>query len=55
MSFSDSKRCPVLRLREDLLKPDLLSEVLLLVSGVVLFIPLLLVVVAAFVETAAKP
>lgn len=34
-------------LRDDLVKSDRLSEVLLLVSGVLLFLPLLLVLIGA--------
>jgi hypothetical protein len=37
-------------LRADILKPDLLSEIVLLGSGVLLFSSLLLVVVAAFTQ-----
>jgi len=33
--------------RDELMNPDRVSEVILLVSGVVLFLPLLLIVVAA--------
>lgn len=33
--------------RDDIMKPDLLGEIILLASGVVLFVPLLLIVVAA--------
>ena len=40
--------------REDLTGSDLLSETLLLLSGVVLFIPLLLIVAAVFIEPAAR-
>ena len=32
--------------RDDIMKPDILSEIVLLVSGVALFIPLLLMLVA---------
>jgi hypothetical protein len=38
-------------LRADLLKPDLLSEIVLLGSGGVVFILLLLIVVTAFTQT----
>lgn len=37
--------------REDLLKSDLLSEILLLGSGIALFLPLLLILVAAIART----
>lgn len=33
--------------REDLMKPDLLSEILLLGSGMIIFMPLLLILVVA--------
>lgn len=33
--------------RDDIMKPDLLGEIILLASGVVLFVPLLLIVVVA--------
>jgi hypothetical protein len=32
----------------DLMKPDLLSEILLVGTGLILFLPLLLILVAAF-------
>jgi hypothetical protein len=35
---------------EDLMKPDLLSELLLAGSGVLLFVPLLLILVAALLR-----
>jgi hypothetical protein len=35
---------------EDLMKPDLLSELLLAGSGVLLFVPLLLILVAALIR-----
>jgi len=34
----------------DLMKPDLLSEVLLVGSGIILFVPVLLVLVAAIIR-----
>ena len=34
--------------RRDILNSDLLSEIVLLASGIVLFVPLLLLLVAAF-------
>jgi hypothetical protein len=39
--------------REDLLNADMLSEILLLVSGSVIFVTLLLILVAALTRTAA--
>ncbi|HXM61271.1 MAG TPA: hypothetical protein VN950_10475 [Terriglobales bacterium] len=39
--------------REDLIKPDLLSEILLVASGLILFVPLLLILVAAFTQSVA--
>ena len=39
--------------REDLMNADLLSEILLLVSGSVIFVMLLLILVAALTQTAA--
>lgn len=41
-------------LRDDLVKPDLLSELLLTISGVVLCMPLLLIAVCALKELAAR-
>jgi hypothetical protein len=38
---------------DDLMKPDLFSEILLAASGVMLFVPLLLMVVAALTQSAA--
>lgn len=38
---------------DDLMKPDLLSEILLLGSGIVLFVPLLLILVAALTQSVA--
>ena len=38
---------------DDLMKPDLLSEILLAASGVLLFVPLLLIVAAAFTQAMA--
>jgi len=35
------------------MKPDLLSEILLLGSGIVLFVPLLLILVAALTQSVA--
>jgi hypothetical protein len=39
--------------REDLMKPDLLSEIVLVASGLILFIPLLLILVAACTQSVA--
>jgi hypothetical protein len=39
--------------REDLMKPDLFSEIVLVASGLVLFVPLLLLLVAACTQTVA--
>ncbi|MGA8491216.1 MAG: hypothetical protein WB711_12385 [Terriglobales bacterium] len=39
--------------REDLMKPDLFSEIVLVASGLVLFIPLLLILVAACTQSVA--
>ncbi len=39
--------------REDLMKPDLLSEILLVASGVILSIPLLIILVAACTQSVA--
>ena len=39
--------------REDLVSGDMLSEILLLVSGSVLFVTLLLILVAALTQTPA--
>ena len=36
---------------DDLMKPDLLSEILLVSSGVLLFVALILVLVAALTQT----
>ena len=41
--------------REDLMSADVLSEILLLVSGSVIFVALLLTLVAALTQTAALP
>jgi hypothetical protein len=38
---------------DDLMKPDLLSEILLVGSGFILFVPLLLILVAALVQSVA--
>ena len=38
---------------EELMSPDLLSEILLLVSGSVILVTLLLILVAALTQTAA--
>ena len=40
---------------EDLMNADMLSEILLLVCGSVIFVALLLILVAAFTQTAALP
>ena len=40
---------------EDLMKADMLSEILLLVSGSLIFFTLLLILVAALTPTAALP
>ena len=39
--------------REDLMNADMLSEIVLLVSGSVMFVALLLILVAALTRTAA--
>jgi hypothetical protein len=39
--------------REDLMNADMLSEILLLVSGSVIFVTLLLILAAALTQTAA--
>jgi len=39
--------------REDLMKPDLLSEIVLVATGLILFVPLLLILVAACTQTVA--
>jgi hypothetical protein len=39
--------------REDLVSADMLSEILLLVSGSVIFVTLLLILLAALTQTAA--
>ena len=39
--------------RNDLMRPDLLSEIVLLGSGIVIFLPLLLILVAAVTGMAA--
>lgn len=41
--------------REDLMNADMLSEILLLVCGSVIFVALLLILVAALTQTAALP
>jgi hypothetical protein len=41
--------------RDDLMKPDLLSEVLLLCGGIALVGILLMIVIAAFTRAAALP
>jgi hypothetical protein len=41
--------------REDLLNADMLSEILLLASGSVIFVTLLLILGAALTRTAALP
>jgi hypothetical protein len=38
---------------DDLMAPDLLSEILLAGSGLILFVPLLLILVAALTQSAA--
>jgi hypothetical protein len=38
---------------DDLMKPDLFSEILLAASGVMLFVPLLLIAVAALTQSTA--
>jgi hypothetical protein len=38
---------------DDLMKPDLLSEILLAGSGLILFVPLLLILVTALTRSAA--
>ncbi|HYA23278.1 MAG TPA: hypothetical protein VEF05_03905 [Terriglobales bacterium] len=37
--------------RDELMKSDLLGEIVLVGSGIVLFVPLLLILVIAFTET----
>jgi hypothetical protein len=39
--------------RDELMKPDLVGEIVLLASGIVLFLPLLLLLVVALTRTAA--
>ena len=39
-------------IEEEILKPDLCSEIVLTASGVLLFVPLLVLLVLAFVHTA---
>jgi hypothetical protein len=39
--------------REDLMKPDLFSEIVLVASGLALFIPLLLILAAACTQAIA--
>jgi len=39
--------------REDLMNPDMLSEILLVISGTVILITLLLIAAAALTQTAA--
>jgi hypothetical protein len=39
---------------DDLMKPDMLSEILLVGSGLILFVPLLLILVAAFTQSASR-
>jgi len=41
--------------RDDLMRPDLFSEIVLLASGVVIFLPLLLILVAALSGVNAQP
>jgi hypothetical protein len=41
--------------REDLMNADVLSEIVLLVSGSLIFVMLLLILVAALTQTAALP
>ncbi len=41
--------------RDDLMKPDLLSEILLLGSGVLVFGTLILILVVALTQTASLP
>ena len=36
---------------DDLMRPDLLSEILLVGSGLILFVPLLLILVAALTQS----
>ena len=38
---------------DDLMNPDLLSEILLLVCGIAIFAPMLLILIAAVMHTAA--
>jgi hypothetical protein len=37
--------------RDELMKPDLLAEIVLVGSGIVLFVPLLLILVIALTQT----
>jgi len=39
---------------DDLMKPDMLSEILLVGSGLVLFVPLLLILVATLTQSALR-
>ena len=41
--------------QEDLMNADMLSEIVLLVSGSVILVTLLLILVAALIQTAALP
>jgi hypothetical protein len=41
--------------RDDLMKPDVLSELVLLASAVALFVPLMLMLIASLTNTAAVP
>jgi hypothetical protein len=41
--------------RDDLMKPDLLSEILLLGSGVLIFVVLIVIVVAVLAGTPSPP
>lgn len=40
---------------EDLMKPDLLSEVLVVASGFILFVPLLLILFTALTQSVTAP
>ena len=58
LTFRSQERAPMihpqpLMHREDLMKPDLLSEIVLVASGLILFIPLLLILVAACTQSVA--
>jgi hypothetical protein len=41
--------------RDDLMKPDLLSEILLLGAGVLIFVTLIVILAVALTQTASLP